>query len=222
MEHIQGSRDINPARRDPYRLQFSETEPGEERRRISPGYGRQERRRKKKAFHSGRRYKQGGFQPNLYVEPLEEEYYGEEEHEKEWERDVENYLLGKKRRLAGELSRGRRLRRISRIPVFKRERKRFFRERGFIPEYDIEYSEESYNPNEYTEQRYRPGFEGGFGYPRLGNYGHYGERAPEFESGFRGAESQSPYASGYQVGPSYEGEHGYGSTEDLGSSREPY
>lgn len=222
MENIHGTKDINPGRRDPYRLQFSETEEtGERRRRITTGRWRPEPVRKKKFFRSGRRYKHEGFQPNLYVEPLEEEYYGEEDHEREWEKEVETYLLGKQRRLPGQLSRSRRLHRISRIPVFRRGRKKSLR-RDFIPEYDIEYSEESYNPNEYTEKRYRPGFEGGFGYPRLGNYGHYGESAPEFESGFQGTESQSPYASGYQVGPSYEGEHGYGSTEDLGSSREPY
>lgn len=221
MENIQGTRDINPARRDPYRLQFSETEePGRRRKEKMRKYHRKPQSTRK--VYRLKRYRHEDFQPNIYADDLEEEYYGDEDHEREWEEEVEIYLLGKKKRLPGQFRGRRHLYRLNRIPDFKRGRKRLSEERNFIPAYDNEYYEESFNPNEYSEQRYRPGFEGGSGYPRLGNYGHYGERAPEFERGFQGTESQSPYASGYQVGPSYEGEHGYGSKEDLGSGRESY
>lgn len=222
MENLQAYRSVNPGRRDPYRLQFGETEESSIRERIkSRGYRRFEPRVKKKNYRIRSRYFHENFQPNIYADPQEEEYYGDEEYEKEWGKEVETYLRGKRNSLR-QIIKGRRLRRINKVKVFESPRKKLFRQRNVIPVYDNEYSEESYNPNDYIEQRYRPGFEGGFGYPKLGNYGHYGESAPEFERGFRGAESQSPYSSGYQVGPSYEGEHGYGATEDLGSGREPY
>lgn len=215
MENLQAYRDVAPGRRDPYRLQFGEEDAGEKikRRRF-----RRFEPPDRKKYRFRRRYLHEIFQPNFYADPQEEEYYGDEEYEKEWEKEVETYLRGKGNSLR-QIIKGRRLRRINKVKVFESPRKKLFRQRNVIPVYDNEYPEESYNPNDYIEQRYRPGFEGGSGYPKLGNYGHYGESAPEFERGFQGPESQSPYASGYQVGPSYEGEHGYGSIEDLGGRR---
>lgn len=87
-------------------------------------------------------------------------------------------------------------------------------------EYENEYSNEPYNQSEYNERESRPRYEGGRNYPERESYGRYGESTRGYRGSYEGGQRQSPYGAGYQGSESYEGERGYGSTEDIGYGRE--
>lgn len=222
MENPIVARDSNPGRRDPFRLQFGAPDEGDIiRTSRKKKYRQSAPKGRRKRFHFDSAYRHEGVPPVIYADSREENYYDYEDNEREWQEEVVKYLRHKRRKFIGRLS-GRHLRRIGKMPLSASHRGKLIYPKRVIPGYNNEFYEESYNPNDYVERRYRPGFEGGYGYPRMGNYGPYGESAPEFEEGLHSDESASPYGAGYQVGASYEGEHGYGSTEDLGKGRSSY
>lgn len=135
--------DVNPGRRDPYRLHFADerlrgdnallSEKEMHQRwegKLGNRKARYMNRARKKIAPYKKLTREVDFETNYYADPEEEEYYGENAKAigREWKKDVE-----------------------------------------------AEFAEESFNPGAYSERNYRPGWEGGMGFPRSGNYGHYGE-----------------------------------------------